>query len=458
MYGANTPTKPRVPYVERVPQPAPGVQRVLSASRCAYTYDDGTLGGNHNTPMTPYRVCDVDCDNLRIQEVYESFFIKYMLEDPSLSERILRVHEKVFAGLRRRSPTAFERVSRQWRSKPSQFPVNQKGNYTSVATSVPLSAGLLKTMALDKTVVGESLVSMREYIFEAVMHRTRGYRTNQKGRFEPGTTKYKKETQVGIANFDYPELELMTPEGARPAAWMHPGRSQCKVSVIQSSYQRASVQRDLVQACGVSGSTNFWVWTALSSGADLSESEVRLLLLSAYVTLGGDGGHSLQEVLSSAALTSVVFQASLRYAPSSDLAELVRSSTFAASLARVTYRSNPLGVFQGSVRPLSTRVDEQVDLDEVGRKIFAREYKAVPDTRSLTVKEQELRRELEAFFMQGRRHFPFSRSQDFWGNIPGAPEAEQAAVRAVNAYKSRYCSGVLPMADHITQVVSSRMQ
>lgn len=421
-----------VAFEETVAQPRPGVQALMGAWQCSYSSalegpDAARVLGDHlNRPIRALPRCDVDCSNARMGELYESLLLKALLQDAPLAEAMLAVHEKVFAGLRARNPVRYEALRREWRSAPSAFPVNQKGLGVRVqANRVTLSADWLKHLALSDLLGGE-LAEWRDYFFNSVLHRVRGYRTNQKGR--SGV-----ESQVGITNFDYAPLQVPI-EGAE--AWMHPGRSKCLTDVRQSTLQRTMDYRDVPSACGMSGSTNFWTWTALASGADLSAGEARLLLLSAYVTLGSDGGHSLQEVLSSAALNATVFREAATYAADSALARLVGRSGFAASLEEVTREMNPVGVsWRG---PLSTRMVPD-DREAVGRRMFEKGYPAHKDKRVESWEAKAMRRELERFFLQGRRFEPFAHYTGFLGAIPGVARLVPEVLAQLRAYKATFC-------------------
>ena len=425
----------------RVPQPQPGIQRYIPAARCTYTrlgtfdpaarLDSGPsslgstrhLAGHHNQPRTAYPFCDVDCDNLRIQELYESFLLKHLLEDPEVTRQVLAVHQKVFDALRARDPRAFDRHVRDWQPG-SAFPSAQVG-------PVVRSGDLMKHLAIHA--LPDDVTEARDYFFNAVMHRVRGYRTNRKRGADAPTT------QVGIANFDYQPLEV---PGAKP--WAHPGRTRCDTSVLRSTYQRAADQRDAVSACGISGSTNFWIWTALASGADLSPLEASTLILSAYLTLGTDGGHSLVEVLASATLAATLFRLSLVHQPDSALSGYVKASTFADSLHQATRRVNPIGTLAALhtaawLGPVSTRQEEVLDTRAVARKVFAREYPAHTDTPTESPQDRAARVELEALFAHGRHHLPFARYADLLDAIPATAAPRSKVLSDIQLYKQRYC-------------------
>lgn len=433
------------------PEPEPGVQELLPSRECAYSAAVRRGGGERYwldqhwlRPDARVGACDRDCSNARVQELYESFLIKTLLEDEAVAAAILAVHGKVLAGLRARAPVAFAARVSTYAAAPPNFPVAQKQLPATTPTlKVLQSADFLKHMATDAAVMGE-VGEWRDYIFEAVMHRVRGFRTNQrKRRTRDGAAPV--ENQVGIALVDVPALELAEP-GVEP--WMHPGRSKCDAeSRVLSTYQRNSVERGVPLICGLSGSTNYWVWTALASGADLSEAEVTALLLSAYLTLGADGGHSLQEVASSAALSAILFDRAERYAPESALAAAARASTFAASLYAATADVNPLGYEPllgggfGAAHPLDTRM-VPADEEATGLKIFGRRYRKHTDAynHSESIDDKLSREELERFFLRGRRTKAFASYEDVLVGVGSAGvRAREAAVRAVRVYQQRFC-------------------
>ncbi len=84
--------------------------------------------------------------------------------------------------------------------------------------------------------------------------------------------------------------------------WRHSGKEIKKLE--ESIYKINANKLQIPIICGISGSTNIFLWKLFSLDIKFDEQELRKFLLYIWATLCVDGGHSLQEVLSSAKIIS----------------------------------------------------------------------------------------------------------------------------------------------------------
>jgi hypothetical protein len=397
-----------------------------------------------------------------MQEIYESTLVKHCLQDPILSAKIVNVHRKIFRAFSTQSPEKYRRLVREWVIADSSFPVNQKDrdwraasvtlgghqvnpyvlmDYAGIQhdpTAVPLSGDFMKHLALSDLIdVGVS--NARDKFMRSVLERVRGFRTNRKKRFESAKSKkYVTEPQVGIANFDKRSLVL---DGRyyETEPWMHPGRSKCDTSQIRGAFQKTADQHYVPIACSVSGSTNFWIWTALASNVDLSENEVRLLILSAYLTLASDGGHNLQEVLSSATMTSIYLDYYAKFSNSTGLLPYL-DSQFVTSLAQVTKMVNPIGY------DVPAATDETIarTVSMLFRDPSMSKYGSYFDRNVVeeheSHEEEEKRVLLEQLFVDNRQSFRFADYGVLLNGIPGIEAIRARVIADLREYRRVYCT------------------
>jgi hypothetical protein len=448
-----------------VPNPTPGIQQTISPDDCSYSYALDKTPGHARQIIENHHIgrlasdkepCDVDCKNITISHLWESLFIKRCLEDPALSARIVNVHRKIFAKFAERFPDDYNLAMKNWLVADSKFPVNQKDRDWSAATnpssathnfvlqdiaginhdptSVVLSADFLKYLAFH--LVEEPVKTIRNEYNKNIQNRVRGFRTNQGGRFDADEKDYIKESQSGIANFDIGILDL---DGRyfNTTPWLHWGRSACDTSVKQGAYQFSVGRLAVPEVCGLSGSTNFWVWTALAAKVDLTEDEVRLLLLSAYLTLGSDGGHSLMEVLSSATVTAMYWRFYTTHSTKKDLIPYFTEANFAQNLYNVTKGINPIGTIG---EKMSTE-----EIEESKRMMFLNtedEGLYYTETFGQTTgnpKDALRRKRLEHVFSHDRRHLPFANYGGFFDRISGLSRIRKETIEDLKQYKEKYC-------------------
>lgn len=405
------------------------------------------------------KVCDQDCNDYFIQQLYESYLIKSCLENFSFNSQIMIVYHKVFDAMKRKlGSDKYNKIAKEWVAnvEHNYFPVSQQNrpwkNYTNPyvlfnlggvdidPTSLLLAGNFMKTLS---TVLPADYKALRDYSFNSILKRIRGYRTNQRNRMIKKD--YKKESQVGIVNFDFPELDIKLPY-FKNQPWKHPGRSQCDVGYLQGTYQHEAYNRSIPLECGVSGSTNFWLWTIVWTEIDLTLTESALLVFSAFLILGADGGHSLNEVLTTATLDAIFWKDYLQYSKDKTFAKIFDSS-FAQHLYTITKSINPVG--HGEFIP--------IDYSEIAHKIFnfnkdcidpkylsdkkKCHYYLFDDKSILPSDEIDRRKELEAFFAYNRCDLSFGDYQQLYQflTIPEFNSIRNGVIKKVEQYVKTYC-------------------
>jgi len=303
-------------------------------------------------------------------------------------------------------------------------------------TKVLLSSDFLKE--LNYSLFPEFVV-VRDYIFNSIIRRLRGFRTNSKNRFVPGTDKknriFKKETQLGVTDFDFEDLNLNSHPYYTTQAFLHPARSQCKTTPLLGMYSNEAEKRNIPIACGISGSTNFWLWTALFSGVNMTLEEIRLYILSAFITLNADGGHILMEVLSSAAMCAILWKDYIKYSKDRTLEPYINGSTFAAHLYEITKNINPIG--NAEIIP----IDKNKVVDDIFNK-GETVYNRTDDSQvNLSNEEKHLRLTLESYILNdnARYNIPFGEYTTFLDQIPPISEIRKTVINRLSEYETSYC-------------------
>jgi hypothetical protein len=398
---------------------------------------------NHEIRPGDAQEGDIDCDNVKIKNLYESFTVKYCLENPYLCQRIILAHKKIFSAFK--AQPGYDDALKTWLSTPAYFPVSQKHKIDKrtqqdvflhvigalyMPEALLLSSGFMKHLALRFT--SQSIVAIRDSFFSFIEEKVRGIRSNARERQRLPT----KETQIGITKFAYKLLEpILT---AIP--WMHPGRSKCLTDIPDTQgrlhmYDHATLVHRISRICGISGSTNFWIWTALASDVKLREAEVAQLILSAYITLSADGGHNLTEVLSSVTLTAIYLRNMLTFAQNPkyrDVMNLIgirrgsvwspKPDSFATILFETTKNINPVGYLRDGDKPLTPQ-----EFQRIGNQIYEGENL------------QLVRHDCERFFLHGRYHMMFCQTHDFLNRIPESKDVRKRALGSVIEYKKTKC-------------------
>ena len=443
-----------IPFMDRLETP----DTTTRSQYCRLLLSDASfdrkrrLFCNHVIPDGDSQPVRLACHNVFLQQLFESFFVKYMLEDIGVTYAITLVHRKIFD---RFEQGTIENLYKDWvDTDPPLFPVNQKNrnwdeyrkhdilqNLTGLRhdpTKVLLSGGLLKKLI---KAIDPSFATVRDHVFNDILKRVRGYRTNSQ-KVRPIAS----SREVGIPNFDFEPLEFAR-TWYNLTAWNHPGRVQCGTVPLQGMYEHSAYERGIPIECGVSGSTNFWIWTALYSEADLTLEETRLLVLSAFVVLCADGGHSLMEVLSSCVLSSIYWHYYERYSKDRHLVPYLRRSSFARHLYDICKDINPIG----------NKEFICIDWDEVARDVYnsscasACTDKECPkeagcvfpgfNDKANPVDDVRQRQRLEAFFgtENGRHRKPFGSYTTFLSQLTAdVQDLSDRSLRRVMAYVNQY--------------------
>ena len=411
----------------------------------------------HRTGET---TCDSRISNVRIQEIYESCVVKRIMEDRRISQRMLEVNVKIFRCFEKINPVGYKLTFAKWLSTANDvvlFPVSQKKRDWKLyvvprnkhefvnpsvikdiigldhdPTAIVLSCSFLKSIATDLLPV--SVQEERDYFFKHIASRIRGYRTNQANRFYPGQNGiYRIEKQVGISQIDTGMLDLKT-RYYDAERWMHPGRSKCNTEPV-STFAKTSQTYDMPVACGLSGSVNFWVWTALIANVDLSEDEIRMFLLSAAVVLCADGGHTFKEVYASATLSAIYFHYYSRYSKNISL-KAYCNTKYAKGLYNVTRNLNPIG------NTPSTHMKRSAIGSAIYDKNSSMTKMPHQDSLKPNIEKEQTRENLEGFFGYRRKHLEFANFSTILDHIPGLQPHRIQSTRELIEYVS-----TLPLAE-----------
>ena len=215
---------------------------------------------------------------------------------------------------------------------------------------------------------------------------------------------------------------------------MHPGRSKCRTTPLQGMYQHEAERVNIWIECGISGSTNYWIWTALFSGVNLTLRETRLFLLSAFMVLNADGGHSLMEVSSSATMSAIFWKDYLTYSKDRTLAPYINGSDFASNLYQITKDINPLGN-----RDIIT-----IDIPKIANDIFNKKEKAYPyrsNTNIVPPEEAKLRMTIESYMLQenSRANMQFGTYSTFLNQLPEISNIRVKTINKLREYVQKYC-------------------
>lgn len=410
---------------------------------------------NHDATTLEASPVRLACHNTFLQQLYESYFVKYILEDIGTSYAITLVHGKIFAEF---NQDVIKGLYAEWvDADPPLFPVNQKNrnwdqyrkhdilqNLTGLRhdpTKVLLSGGLLKKLI---KAIDAPFAERRDHVFNDILKRVRGYRTNsQKVRSVVSTN------EIGILNFNFEPLEFARTWYNR-AAWNHPGRVQCGTLPLQGLYEHSAYNLGIPIECGVSGSTNFWIWTALYSRVDLTLEETRLLVLSAFVVLCADGGHCLMEVLSSCVLSSIYWRHYERYSKDTYLLPYIKNSSFAHHLYDICKDINPVG--NGELLCIDwDEVADEVYNSKCDDKCSDTSCPTEPDCvfpsfndKAKPVDNVLQRQRLEAFFAteNGRHLKPFGAYTTFIDQLSSdVRQINDHALRRVMVFANEYFAG-----------------
>lgn len=390
--------------------------------------------------------CNRGCEDVYLNEFYETALVRRFLMDGDLALRVLPIYAKLFRAIEKKLGTAFvEGVFSTWAEGDDQFPVSQKNRdwkrYTKLfalqditsfshdPTSVLLAADFLKQLA---NALPESFQKTRDNFHWTVQRRMRGFRSNQKNREG-------EEASIGIMSYDVDSISIPL-RYFSPTPWMHPGRSKCKVTPPQGLSQNAMLKSSIPLKCGMSSSTNFWTWTAMyADNADLTMEEMRLFIFSAFVVLAADGGHSLMEVLGGVASTSIFWHNYSTFLPEGTIASNLSGNGFAEKLYSMFANMNVFG---------DGNIDCSKTFHELGTAVYGDilENGYEKDVVEPPAEEIERRQTVEAFFLRENSRFakPFGDYALFLNQMPELETIRNKAMRDTIAFAHRNCKGEEP--------------
>ncbi len=399
------------------------------------------------------------CNNLSINAIYESALSKNILFNNSLKKQMSTVLRKVIAGIKTTmGANEFENSFRTWAEytdPSSEFPVAQKLKiaadllprhsdrtaalkFAIESRNNPNPALQLDYIAFnakskDHIGIPSLFLEQRDYFFNAIVRRLRGYRGNK----PQATDRY----QYGIAPFDVPFLEMEKTENSYP--WRHWGRDSCVNKPDSSLYARAVTERDIPLTCGISGTTNLFIWSVFAYKVELTREETLLLLLSIWSTLCADGGHSLQEVLTSSKLiTSYMKNLVLSN-------ETIKDQISLQTLENLVEVTNDI---QAIPQPKSTNRNP-IDLAQlkviVQDKIYSKTYSTIQLLKGSEVPDEtpDLQRELEAYFSNDNEEKEFG---TYWSSFfrkfqqnTAFQKERSRSQKELESYAHENCSAVL---------------
>lgn len=310
--------------------------------------------------------CENTCNDVSLNRIYESLLALKIKQNEEISKKISIIFGKIFHSMKniigesdfkesihrwsrlKDSDITFPSLQRQelfiqptkqllTKERAMKYAINclDKDNNPTPNTALQLDFLLYHAKGNDnKGLQGsvEKFKTERDYFFNALVRRMRGFRGNK--------LPANKTSYYGIVKFDIPELRAK--DNSIP--WRNWSRDSC-INEPQSNFYTKSISKlQIPLACGISGTTNLALWSLFAFGTDLDENEMRLFLLSVWSTLSIDTGHALQEVLTASKLTAIYLRGLIKY-PDPDY-EYFRnriSTKTLESLERTTQLIRPLG-------------------------------------------------------------------------------------------------------------------
>ncbi len=236
----------------------------------------------------PFVKCSNLCKNVPLDKIYESIFAIILLKRKSNHalppEAIRQVFLKILNGL---NETVLERSLESWGTASPAYGVANR----------PLLSPEEKITRVKS--VNDIALFIDFFSFYSSNHLSNGMSRDQTYAHAIAPLKGKKITSlvqpkqfVGLVEDDH-FIEPTIP------AYPHPIERDRWVSQ-SSPFLRFMEERQLPIACSISGNTNIHLWGLVDVSSPLSPHEIRIYLFALWATLVGDGGHSLQEILSSA--------------------------------------------------------------------------------------------------------------------------------------------------------------
>lgn len=391
--------------------------------------------------------CSQQCNDLNLNKIYESLIAYEILNSPELNKDLSKVTNKIMEAMKTElGNITFESSVKYWSkyikdnkiSYPSlqrklvldeyKYPVmnlsvtdklkyiiglpitNNGKNYLNSIPNVGLAFDFIATNAKkhDKKIdldghkgtissikEGPFYIKERDYFFNSIGRRLRGYRGNLPSSQQTLTD------QFGISPLDVSELKA--PKNG--IKWTDQ-RTHCLTEPNSNLYSTSISKLQIPLVCGISGSTNIAATAIFVYKVDLNEDEMRKFILLTWAVLSYDTGHSLQEVLTSAKLTSIYFTGVSKSTNSlyHDFKSIINTKSL-VSLQKVTKLVSPLTEIDKTV-PVDLKKWEDIENKvfgsdpKDGQKHYYNEIASSEEQKSFeqTQEEKAIRADLEYYF------------------------------------------------------------
>ena len=254
------------------------------------------------------------CSDESIYRVHESLFTLFLSQNEEFSDEVFGIYRRILEAMRQ--DPRLQATESNTQSSLENWDANRNPDLTLQFTQKHTHNASLLPKLFPAPVPEErgSFTLAIDYIlFNAKSHDHRGPPPNLK-RIRDGfhnsvhiplkgsrrnRDNSARRSQAGIVNFDLPILNI---PNAQP--WKKWGRDVCTFSTDNSEFNLTSRKLNIPIVCGLSGTTTMILWSILNSGVTLNANDLRLIILSIWIALNFDGGHSLQEILSAIRLSS----------------------------------------------------------------------------------------------------------------------------------------------------------
>ena len=126
--------------------------------------------------------------------------------------------------------------------------------------------------------------------------------------------------QIGITELsnDYLKRRLRKPD-AEIKPWIHPGKVKCGLDQTRRANEdvKKNKYNFLSEQCGISGSTRFilflYLISILESKTSPTVDDVKKVILTACLILGGDGGHNIRECIAGLTISIITLKTILEH-------------------------------------------------------------------------------------------------------------------------------------------------
>ncbi len=427
---------------------SPSTSKYVAAEKFFKLMEDHEFNITKNTgdKVNPIS-CTDQCSDLNLNKIYESLIAYEIITNTEMNQELSKVTNKIMQAMKAKlGNSTFESSVKFWSEKikddkisyPSfqrklvldefTFPVvgldktsklkyliglpivKDGKNYINPAPNVGLAFDFLATNAkkhdkkkdidgykgtISSIKEGETYIVERDYYFNAIGRRLRGYRGNLPSMQQTTTD------QFGISPIEVAQLKA--PKNS--IKWTDQ-RTHCLTEPKANLYSNSIDSLQIPLACGISGSTNIAITPIFVYNVNFDEDEMRKYLLLTWAVLSYDTGHSLQEVLTSPKLTSIYFTGVSKSSnPLFHEFKPLVSIKALDSLQRATKLVSPLTEIDRTVLP------DLKKWDDIENKIFGtnpknptmhfyNEIESSEEKKSFqqTPDDKEIRSELEYYF------------------------------------------------------------